>query len=114
MNFRGRKFRFWYYTASHSQALIRSLGLSGENNIDLYFGDVSYIEVPDLLVNLTIEETTISDKEYLDTKLRQNNSLENITVLSSENRKFYVVSGSRRLSENKLAFSKLPFDCNFM
>lgn len=101
------KFKMWYYTVSHGQLLLRS---NGSTNIDIYFGDVIYIEIPTSMSDLTVRETTKEDDEYIRKKIGKVNNTQKITVLLCENRKYYIVSSVMMIMENSLSAFELPFD----
>lgn len=105
-----RRFRFWYYTVSHAQALLRSLGKENEENIDIYFGGVSYLEIPEDIDGLEIREPSSFDKEYIARKIGNIRPQEKITVLVHGEQKYYIVSSAVKIMKNKLAFYELPFD----
>ena len=58
-----RRFTLWYYTVSHGQALLRSVGRNGTQNIDIYFGSVEYIDIPTDIDGLELCEPTPQDKQ---------------------------------------------------
>lgn len=91
-------------------ALIRSPGMNGESNIDILFGDVSYIELPSDLFDLRIEEAAEEDVLYLEEKFGKNIERDNITVLVSDEKKYYIVASLTKVMENDLSFDELPFD----
>lgn len=64
-----RLFKLWYYTVSHKQMLLRSVGFDGACNIDIYFEDVSYVEIPSDMKGIEILETTQADIDYIAKKL---------------------------------------------
>ena len=101
-----RKFKVWHYTVSHSQLLIRSVG--NDKNIDIYFGNLKYMELPSILDGVLISEATAEDFEYLKKKVDCVKS--KVTVLVSSNRKYYVVSDIVKVMENNLDMFELPFD----
>lgn len=104
---KGRKFKLWYYGVSHSQLLLRSVGADG--NIDLYFGDVKYVEVPVILNGVEIVLPEKEDYEHLRERINNLND-EEVTVLSSGGNKYYVVSSIFKIMENNLEMFELPFD----
>ena len=53
-----RLFKLWYYTVSHRQMLLRSIGNNEVCNLDIYFGDVLYVEMPVAMNDMEILETT--------------------------------------------------------
>ncbi len=110
--FNGRKFKFWFYQISHSEAIIRSpktdLEKTYENNIDIYLGDISYIEMPYILEGLQIGKPTEEDRVYLSQKLGEDISSEKIIVLLSNGKRYYVVASIFRVMENNLDYGVLP------
>ncbi len=103
-----RIFKLWYYTVSHKQMLLRSVGFDGTCNIDIYFGDVSYVEIPSDMKGIEILQTTQEDIDYIAQK--NIDTEKKITTLKSGNRKYYVVSSVVKIMENKLSMFELPFD----
>ena len=103
-----RRFQFWYYTVSHSMALLRSVGKGGDENIDIFFAAVSYIEIPTDMDGITIVDPTEDDKEYISRKL--GNYRGDITVLVQGGKRFYIVAEIRKIKRNKLDLFELPFD----
>ena len=103
-----RRFTFWYYTVSHGQALLRSVGKDNAENIDIYFGNVSYIEIPTVIDGLEIREPSSSDEEYINGKI--GNTKQKITVLVHGEKKYYIVSSAIKIMKNNLLFYELPFD----
>lgn len=111
-NFTNRKFKFWFYQVSHSEAIIRSpktdLHKIYDLNIDIYLGDISYIEMPCILEGLQIEAATEEDVIYLSQKLSKDISMNNIVVLISEGKRYYVVASIIKIMENDLDYGVLP------
>ena len=93
-----RVFKLWYYTVSHNQMLLRSLGDTNVCNLDIYFADVIYIELPTKIDELKIIETSQEDIDYISQKI--GNTTKTITVLKNEQHKFYVVSSVVKKIEN--------------
>ncbi len=117
MNFGDRKFKLWFYQVSHCEAIIRSpktdLDKKYETNIDLYLGDIMYMEVPWILYGLQIGEATEEDAAYLTQRLGKEIPLKKIIVLLSEGRRFYVVASIIKVLENDLDYSMVPI-CAFI
>ena len=111
-DFSNRKFKFWFYQISHSEAIIRSpkvdLDKVYDTNIDIYLGDISYIEIPWILYGLQIEEGKEQDKIYLSQKLGKDIPVEKIIVLISESKRYYVVASIIEVWENNLDHGVLP------
>ena len=105
-----RKFTFWYYTVSHGQALLRSVGIDDTENIDIYFGNVSYIEIPTSIDGLEIQAPSPDDIDYVTQRIGKINPKQKITVLLHDEKKYYIVSSSIKIMKNNLLFYELPFD----
>ena len=112
MNFQDRKFQLWFYQVSHSEAIIRSPKTDKDKiydgNIDIYLGDIDYIEMPQRLQGLQIECATDADREYLEQKLDKDISVEKIVVLVSEGKRYYVVASIVKVLKNDLDYGVLP------
>ncbi len=103
-----RLFKLWYYTVSHQQMLLRSIGDDGVYNMDIYFADVTYIELPTKFDEIKIQKPTQEDINYITQRIGKTDKL--ITVLLCKNRKFFVVSSVIKIIENDLSMFQLPFD----
>lgn len=103
-----RLFKLWYYTVSHKQMLLRSIGNDNTCNIDIYFGDVSYVEMPVEMKEIKILETMQEDINYITQRIGKTKKV--ITVLMSDNRKYFIVSSVMKIMENDLSMFELPFD----
>lgn len=76
--------------------------------MDIYFGDVSYIEIPMEMEGIQILKTEKEDIDYIASKF--GNIDKSITVLMSKSHKYYVVSSVMKIFENDLSMFELPFD----
>lgn len=103
-----RIFKLWYYTVSHKQMLLRSIGKGEIRNLDIYFSDVSYIEIPMEMDGIQILKTEEEDIDYIAGKIGRTDKT--ITVLMSRSHKYYVVSSAIKIFENDLSMFELPFD----
>lgn len=103
-----RRFTFWYYTVSHSMALLRSVGRDGDENIDLVFWDVTYIEIPTDIDGIELREPNDADRDYISRKAGDVRG--EITVLVQGVRKYYIVSAGAKVVRNRLDLFELPFD----
>lgn len=103
-----RFFQLWYYTVSHRMMLLRSVGNTDVCNLDICFGDVEYVELPSAIDKIELLETTQQDIDYITQRI--GNTDKKITVLKSENNKYYVVSSFLKITENNLGRFELPFD----
>ena len=106
---KSRSFKLWYFSISHRMALIRSPKDNiYANNIDICFDAVEYIDCPIVLGNIEIEEANLSDLEYVKTKVKSEIESSKVTVLVSEKSRFYIVSNTVKIVENKLDYMELP------
>lgn len=103
-----RKFKLWYYTISHKQMLLRSIGNGDMSNLDIYFNDVLYVDLPTELDKIEILKPTQDDINYITQRIGNTNRV--ITVLLSGVNKYYVVASVVKIFENNLSMFELPFD----
>lgn len=103
-----RIFKLWYYTVSHKQMLLRSIRKGDGCNLDIYFSDVSYVEMPMEMDGIQILKTEKEDREYITSKIGSTDKV--ITVLMHRGHKYYVVSSVMKIFENDLSMFELPFD----
>lgn len=112
VHFTDRKFKFWFYQISHSEAIIRSTQYDSDetvgDNIDIYLGDIDYIEMPSSLHGLQIKSPTEDDVLYLKERIGKLVATERIIVFVSEGRKYYVVASVMKILEHHLAYGELP------
>lgn len=112
LNIADRKFKLWFYQVSHSEAIIRSpktdLDKTYSTNIDIYLGDIYYIEMPCLLQDLVIDDATEEDCIYLSQKLGRDIPIKKIIVLVSSGKKYYIVASIIKFMENDLDYGVLP------
>ncbi len=112
INFSDRKFKLWFYQISHSEAIIRSpktdLNKIYSSNIDIYLGDIDYIEIPWIFYGLKIDQATEEDALYLCKRLAKDIPLEKIVVFITEERRYYVVASIIEILENDLDYGVLP------
>ncbi|WP_342562776.1 hypothetical protein NST84_24855 [Paenibacillus sp. FSL R7-0345] len=105
-----RVFKLWYYHISHGELLIRSIKSADHaKNIDIIFIDVTYIDLPRSLINLRIEEAEEGDVLYIRGKTGKDVEREKITVLSSDDKRYFVVAFRVKVDENELDMFELPF-----
>ncbi len=109
VDFSGRKFKFWFYQVSHSEAIIRSpkvdLNKTYNANIDIYLGDINYIEVPCVLDGILIEKATEEERLNLSQKLGKDINAKKIVVFVSEGKKYYAVASIIKIMENDLDYA---------
>ena len=111
-SFPERKFKLWFYPVSHSEAIIRSPKTDMDKvytgNIDIYLGDIDYLEIPQMLRGLQVEMASEEDKAYLCRKLEKEIPITRIVVLLSEGKRFYAVAVVFKILENDLDYGVLP------
>lgn len=103
--------KLWHYTVSHKQMLIRKINET--ENIDYYFGDVKYIEIPSVMGEFQIATPNIFDRVYIRTRVKMNKN-DKITVVKITHKKYYIVSGIVKTLENKLDRFDLPYADTFI
>lgn len=112
IDFKDRKFKFWFYQVLPGEAIIRStntdLNIKYDKTIDIYLEDVGYVEMPWLLRGLRIDEATEEDAIYLNRKLGKEIPMEKIVVFVSEGKRYYVVASNIKIMENDLEHGVLP------
>ncbi|WP_135550796.1 hypothetical protein [Paenibacillus cymbidii] len=110
-SFDSRDFKFWHYNISHGELLIRSTkSAKNTKNIDIMFFDVTYVELPRNISNLKIEEVKDDDVRYVMEKIYKPIRTENITILSSNDKRYLVVASLMKIVENDLDMFELPFN----
>lgn len=109
-----REFKVLFYQISHSEMIIRSSKkdaiTSEEHNIDIYLGDVRYFELPSRMNGLSFRKPVLEDIEYLNKKTDVSVSEEDVIVLMSNDKTYYVVASVISIMENDLDRMKLPID----
>jgi len=105
-----RNFKFWYYRVSHGELLVRSPKDSNNNtNLDIVVTDVKYVDLPKLLPNLEIHEANDDDMIYLKSRIGDKLEGNEIAVLVTEQKRFYIVATFIKIQENELDIFDLPF-----
>lgn len=111
-DFSDRNFKLWFYQISHSEAIIRSpktdFDKKYDSNIDIYLGDIDYIEIPWVFYGLKIEQATEEDALYLCKRLGKDIAYNRIVVLVTEGQRYYIVAGILEIMENTLDYGVLP------
>lgn len=107
-----RKFKLWFYQVSHSEAIIRSpkrhLEKIYDTNVDIYLGDIEYMEMPTNIQELEISNATVEDVDYISEKTGKAIAKEKIIVFISQGRKYYVVASIVKMMKNDLDYLSLP------
>ena len=106
---KSRKFRLWYYSSSHSMALIRSpKNKDNPDNIDIIFPSVDHIDCLENLGEITIEQGNETDRQYLESRLGKAVDIRDITAVISENGRFYILSKcAPQICINSLEYTEL-------
>lgn len=107
-----RKFKLWFYQVSYSEAIIRSpkrhLEKIYDTNVDIYLGDIEYMEMPTNIQELEISNATVEDVDYISEKTGKAIAKEKIIVFISQGRKYYVVASIVKMMKNDLDYLSLP------
>ena len=114
--FPDRKFQFLFYQISHGEMIIRSQkgdSFKEYNNhtIDIYFGDVLYLEVPKYFSGISFRHPTDEDVLYLNTKTEKEITKDEIVVIESNGKVYYVVASVISVIESDLQRMELPIHC---
>lgn len=101
-----RTFVIWAYTVSHSTLILRSemkyidlpdykeeLGF----NIDIEFSAVAYLDLPNKIPNIFLQEITVNIPE----RLKSYNSGYRVFEIVSEGKSYYVVAGNYLIGTNR-------------
>ncbi|MBP2000777.1 hypothetical protein J2Z69_001808 [Paenibacillus shirakamiensis] len=106
-----RMFKFWHYSISHGELLIRSIKSDEyDKNIDIMFFDVVYVELPRNLANIRIIGAKDDDVQYVNRRINKLVKPENIIVLLSNEIRYVVVASIMKVVENDLEMFELPFN----
>lgn len=105
-----RVFKMLFYQISHSEMIIRSPKCDGvnESNIDIYLGDVIYQELPCRMDGLSFRKPTPEDIAYLHIKTNLSVSADNVIVLISSNKEYFVIASVIDIAENRMDIMELP------
>ena len=83
-----RRFQLLFYQVSHNEMIIRShkndtfIGVNHEHTIDIYFGDVIYMEIPRNLNGIIFRKPNDDDVKYLNTKIEKEITEDKIVLFS--------------------------------
>lgn len=98
-----RMFKLWDYHITHSRLLIRShKTISHPKNIDIMFFDVDYVELPTILPHLEIVEASAEERSRAEQVMARPVAAERVFVIASQARRYLIVAGGMRISENEL------------
>ena len=107
----GRRFQLWHYIVSHGQMLIRSCIDDRETtNVDLWFTTVRYVEAPRHLGEIVLDEPTNEERERLRARTDKFYDKHQTTVIVSGTNRFFVVSNTVWIEENKLEIFQTPYE----
>lgn len=115
-NFSNRKFQLLFYQISHGEMIIRSnkndTSISFDNYmIDIYFGDVIYIEIPRDLNGVIFRRPNADDVRYINSKVEKEISEDKIIVILSNKKKYYVAASIISVIKHNLMDMELPIHC---
>lgn len=98
-----RVFKVWDFHITHSRLLLRSpRDKQHEQNIDVIFYGVAYIEMPTLLNGIELEQPTKADLEKMESVLGREVPQDEVHVLSSQGGRFVLVAISKKITANDL------------
>lgn len=88
-------FKIWEYTVSHSSLLIRYSDPESDRVIDVAFGSVDYIQIPNGFRGLEITEATEEEKVYFYSFIRKAPSglpYNKVYVLITESKRYFIIA----------------------
>ena len=107
-----RRFQLLFYQISHGELIIRSQ--KNDNyikTIDIYFGDVIYMEIPSELNGIRFRRGIADDVRYIKSRLEKDITQDKIVVILSEDKEYYIVASVISINENDLSYVELPIHC---
>ncbi len=113
-SYSNRLFKLLFFQISHSEMIIRSSkhdALSGQYyncNVDVYLGGVQYFDIPCRINGLSFKKPSSEDITYLSDKTDVSVSEENVIVIVSNGKTYYIVASVISVSENTLSEMELP------
>ena len=107
--YKNRQFQLWYYGISLGQMLIRSpKDDNNKENVDISFIDVMYVELPECTMDMRIVRTKKKDIDYINKKLKSEVNIKDITVITSNKKRYYIVASGRKVEENDFDLAEVP------
>jgi hypothetical protein len=88
-------FKVWEYTVSHSSLLIRYSDSESNRVIDVAFGSVDYLQIPNGFRGLEIDEATEDEKERFSSFIQRSPSglpYNKVYVLITENKRYFIIA----------------------
>lgn len=106
-----RRFQFWMYRVSHGELLVRSpRDTENDENLDLIFVGVEYVDLPRLLLGIKVDVPTPADLNWLAGHVGRSVQASNVTVLETQGRRHLVLASFFKIEMNKLDLFEIPFD----
>lgn len=106
-----RRFQLWEYRVSHGSLLIRSpRGPGQDTNLDVLFDGVEFVSSAQMLRGLEVTTGDATDINFVEDVVGAVRLPDNIFILKSIGRRFFVVASSCRTDENDLDIFTSPFD----
>ena len=116
-NYSDRRFQLLFYQVSHGEMIIRShkndtvRNVAYEHTLDIYLGNVTYMELPWRMDGICFRKPNSKDVEYLNTRIDDRVTEDEIIVIQSGEKEYYVVASVISVIENDLSFVELPIHC---
>ena len=109
--FPDRRFQFWMYRVSHGELLVRSpRDFDHDDNIDLIFVGVKYVDLPRRLEGVEIDTARPEDLLWLAGRVGQAFEASKVVVLQTGECRHLVVASRFKVEVNQLDLFELPFD----
>lgn len=107
---KNRKFKLWFYHVTHGEILLRSpKNEHFDTNIDIYMSGVEYLDIPNDLGNISFEDSTQKDIDYLYERTHRHFSDKSVYVIITNDIRYYIVAHNLYFYENDLEFLEIPF-----
>lgn len=110
-NFSNRYFKLLFYQLSHREIIIRSHKTDNNNTIDIYLGNVTYMEIPSDLNGIIFIRPSEEDIRYLKSKNIKEFTEDDVLVIMSNKKKYYIVASVISIIESDLSYMELPIHC---
>lgn len=112
-----RRFQLLFYQVSHGEMIIRShkndtcREINHNHSIDIYFGDVTYMEIPRDLNGIIFRKPNDDDVKYINSKIAKEITEDEIIVIISNAKEYYIVASVISVLKNDLSYMELPIHC---
>ena len=108
-----RKYKLIFYQVSHGEMILRSDkdDIAHSHTIDIYFGDVKYMEIPSELNGIRFRRANENDIRYLKSKKISDITEDEVVVIISNGTEYFVVASLISILENDLSYMELPIHC---